>query len=239
MKKEIKLSKNQALIIVDVQRDFCPGGALPVLEGDQVVPVLNEYIKLFKKANARIFATRDWHPPNHISFKMYGGPWPPHCIQQSEGAKFHPSLKLPDDTSIISKAMDPAKESYSGFDGTTLAEELKKEGVARVFVGGLATDYCVKQTVLDAIALGFETVLLLDATRGINAKPRDVEQAIDEMAAKGVEKVTLADFPEPLEIPQEQLGAEKIEEKPLAKADKKKKARLRSRGPYRKVRIEH
>jgi len=239
LKKEIKLSKNEALIIVDVQRDFCPGGALPVLEGDQVVPVLNEYIKLFKKANARIFATRDWHPPNHISFKMYGGPWPPHCIQQSEGAKFHPSLKLPDDTSIISKAMDPAKESYSGFDGTTLAEELKKEGVARVFVGGLATDYCVKQTVLDAIALGFETVLLLDATRGINAKPRDVEQAIDEMAAKGVEKVTLADFPEPLEIPQEQLGAEKIEEKPLAKADKKKKARLRSRGPYRKARIEH
>ena len=239
MKKEIKLSKNEALIIVDVQRDFCPGGALPVLEGDQVVPVLNEYIKLFKKANARIFATRDWHPPNHISFKMYGGPWPPHCIQQSEGAKFHPSLKLPDDTSIISKAMDPAKESYSGFDGTTLAEELKKEGVARVFVGGLATDYCVKQTVLDAIALGFETVLLLDATRGINAKPRDVEQAIDEMAAKGVEKATLADFPEPLEIPQEQLGAEKIEEKPLTKAEKKKKARLRSRGPYRKARIEH
>ena len=239
MKKEIKLSKNEALIIVDVQRDFCPGGALPVLEGDQVVPVLNEYIKLFKKANARIFATRDWHPPNHISFKMYGGPWPPHCIQQSEGAKFHPSLKLPDDTSIISKAMDPAKESYSGFDGTTLAEELKKEGVARVFVGGLATDYCVKQTVLDAIALGFETVLLLDATRGINAKPRDVEQAIDEMAAKGVEKVILADFPEPLEIPQEQLGAEKIEEKPLTKAEKKKKARLRSRGPYRKARIEH
>jgi nicotinamidase/pyrazinamidase len=239
LKKEIKLSKNEALIIVDVQRDFCPGGALPVPEGDQVVPVLNEYIKLFKKANARIFATRDWHPPNHISFKMYGGPWPPHCIQQSEGAKFHPSLKLPDDTSIISKAMDPAKESYSGFDGTTLAEELKKEGVARVFVGGLATDYCVKQTVLDAIALGFETVLLLDATRGINAKPRDVEQAIDEMAAKGVEKVTLADFPEPLEIPQEQLGAEKIEEKPLTKAEKKKKARLRSRGPYRKARIEH
>jgi nicotinamidase-related amidase len=239
LKKEIKLSKNEALIIVDVQRDFCPGGVLPVPEGDQVVPVLNEHIKLFKKANARIFATRDWHPPNHISFKMYGGPWPPHCIQQSEGAKFHPSLKLPDDTSIISKAMDPAKESYSGFDGTTLAEELKKEGVARVFVGGLATDYCVKQTVLDAIALGFETVLLLDATRGINAKPRDVEQAIDEMTAKGVEKATLADFPEPLEIPQEQLGAEKIEEKPLTKAEKKKKARLRSRGPYRKARIEH
>ena len=239
MKKEIQLSKNDALIIVDVQRDFCPGGALPVPEGDQVVPTLNEYIKLFKEANARIFATRDWHPPNHMSFKPYGGTWPPHCVQQSEGAKDHPDLKLPDDTSIISKALDPSKESYSGFDGTTLAEDLKKSGVARVFVGGLATDYCVKNTVLDAIALGFETALLLDATRGINAKPDDVKKAIDEMTAKGAEKVNLENFPEPVEISQEKIGTEKLEEKPLAKAEKKKKARLRSRGPYRKARIEH
>jgi nicotinamidase/pyrazinamidase len=239
LKKEIKLSKNEALIIVDVQRDFCPGGALPVPEGDQVVPVLNEYIKLFKKANARIFATRDWHPPNHVSFKTYGGPWPPHCIQQSEGAKFHPDLKLPDDTSIISKAMDPAKESYSGFDGTTLAEDLNKNGAAQVFVGGLATDYCVKNTVLDAINQGFETALLLDATRGINAKPDDVKKAIDEMTAKGAEKVALENFSDPVGIPQEKVGTEKLEEKPLAKAEKKKKARLRSRGPYRKARIEH
>jgi nicotinamidase/pyrazinamidase len=239
LKKEIKLSKNDALIIVDVQRDFCLGGALPVPEGDQVVPILNEYIKLFKEANARIFATRDWHPPNHMSFKPYGGAWPPHCIQQSEGAKFHPDLKLPDDTYIISKAMDPAKESYSGFDGTALAEGLKKDGVARVFVGGLATDYCVKNTVLDAINQGFETALLLDATRGINVKPDDVKKAIDEMAAKGAETVNLENFPEPVGIPPEQIGTEKIEEKPLAKAEKKKKARLRSRGPYRKARIEH
>ena len=239
MKKEIKLSKNDALIIVDVQRDFCPGGALPVPEGDQVVPILNEYIKIFKEANARIFATRDWHPPNHISFKAYGGGWPPHCIQQSEGAKFHPDLKLPDDTSIISKAMDPAKESYSGFDGTTLAEDLKKDGVARVFVGGLATDYCVKNTVLDAIAIEFDAALLLDATRGINAKPDDVNKAIEEMAAEGAEKVNLENFSEPVGIPPEKIGTEKLEETPLAKAEKKKKARLRSRGPYRKARIEH
>ena len=223
---------------MDVQRDFCLGGALPVPAGDHVVPVLNEYIKLFKAANAGIFATRDWHPPNHISFKAYGGPWPPHCIQYSEGAKFHPDLKLPDDTSIISKAMGPSKESYSGFDDTMLGDELKDEGVTRVFVGGLATDYCVKNTVLDAIERGFVTVLLLDASRGINVKPGDVEIAIDEMIAKGAEKVTLTDFPEPLEIPHEELGGEKIEEKPLTKAEKKKKARLRSRGPYRKARIE-
>jgi nicotinamidase/pyrazinamidase len=238
LKKDFNLSKNDALIIVDVQRDFCPGGSLPVPAGDQVVPVLNEYIKLFKAAKAGIFATRDWHPANHMSFKAYGGPWPPHCIQHSEGAKFHPDLKLPDDTSIISKAMDPSKESYSGFDGTLLGDELKDKGVTRGFVGGLATDYCVKSTVLDAIERGFETVLLLDATRGINVKPGDVEKAIDEMIAKGAEKVTLTDFPEPLEILHEELGGEKIEEKPLTKAEKKKKARLRSRGPYRKARIE-
>jgi nicotinamidase/pyrazinamidase len=238
LKKDFNLSKNDALIIVDVQRDFCPDGALPVPAGNQVVPVLNEYIKLFKVANAGIFATRDWHPPNHISFKAYGGPWPSHCIQHSEGAKFHPDLKLPDGTSIISKAMDPSKESYSGFDDTMLGDELKDKGVTRVFVGGLATDYCVKNTVLDAIEQGFVTVLLLDATRGINVKHGDVEKAIDEMIAKGAEKVTLADFPELLEIPHEELGAEKIEEKPLTKAEKKKKARLRSRGPYRKARIE-
>ena len=238
MKKDFELSKNDALIIVDVQRDFCPGGALPVPAGDQVVPVLNDYIKMFKKANAGIFATRDWHPPNHMSFKAYGGPWPPHCIQNSEGAKFYPDLKLPDDASIISKAMDPSKESYSGFDGTMLGDKLKDKGVTRVFVGGLATDYCVKNTVLDAIALGFGTVLLLDATRGIDVKLGDVEKAIGEMVAKGAERATLADFPEFPEIPQEEQGAERMEEKPLTKAEKKKKARLRSRGPYRKARIE-
>jgi len=238
LKKDFRIVNNDALIIVDVQRDFCLGGALPVPAGDQVVPVLNEYIRLLKKADARVFATRDWHPPNHVSFKTYGGPWPPHCIQQSEGAKFHPDLKLPDDTSIISKAMEPSKESYSGFDDTELADKLKTQGVKRVFVGGLATDYCVKNTVLDAIKLGFETVLLLDAVQGIDVKPGDAEKAIDEMVLKGAEKITLTDFPEPSEIPQEELGAEKMEEKPLAKVETKKRARMRPRGPYKRVRTE-
>jgi nicotinamidase/pyrazinamidase len=173
-----------------------------------------------------------------VSFKAYGGPWPPHCIQHSEGAKFHPDLKLPADTTVVSKAMDSSKESYSGFDDTALAAELKKAGVVRVFMGGLATDYCVKYTILNAIKLGFKTVLLLDASRGLNVKPGDVEKAIDEMAAKGAEKVTLADFPEPPELPQQEHGAEKMEDDPLTKAEKKKKSRMRSRGPYRKTRIE-
>jgi nicotinamidase/pyrazinamidase len=238
LKEDIKLEKNDALIIVDVQNDFIPGGALPVPAGDQVIPVLNEYIKLFKKEGAGVFATRDWHPPNHVSFKAYGGPWPPHCIQQSEGAKFHPDLKLPADSSIISKAMNPSKESYSGFDETELDDKLRTQGVKKVFVGGLATDYCVKNTVLDAIKLGFKTVLLLDAIQGINAKPGDTEKAIDEMSLKGAEKITLADFPEPLEIPQEEFADETLEETPLSKVETKKKARMRPRGPYKRVRTE-
>jgi nicotinamidase/pyrazinamidase len=239
LKKDFSIGITDALIIVDVQNDFCPGGALPVPEGDQVILVLNDYIKIFKKANARIFATRDWHPPNHISFKAQGGPWPPHCVQNSKGAEFHPDLKLPSDTSIVSKAMDPLKESYSGFDNTELANILKTKGVVRVFVGGLATDYCVKNTVLDARKLGFETVLLLDAVRGINVEPGDVRKAIDKMIKNGAEQATLEDFPEPFEAPSaEEPDTELLEKKPLARVEMKKKARMRPRGRYKRVRTE-
>lgn len=238
MKEKITISPNDALIIVDVQKDFLPGGALPVPRGDEVLPVLNDYINLFKLAKAKVFATRDWHPPNHVSFKPFGGPWPMHCLQNSEGAKFHPYLKLPADSTVISKATDPERESYSGFDGTTLAEDLKANGVSRVFVGGLATDYCVKRTVLDGIAAGFEAVLLSDATRGINLQPDDSEKALLEMQNGGAQIVVLEDFAEPTEIPMEEPESEVTTEKPLAKAEIKKKARLRSRGPYRKTKIE-
>ncbi|MBT0159161.1 nicotinamidase [Candidatus Bathyarchaeota archaeon A05DMB-2] len=239
MKKEHVISKEDALVIVDVQNDFLPGGALPVPEGDQVIPVLNDYAKIFQKAGAKVFATRDWHPPNHISFKAQGGPWPPHCVQQSEGARFSPALKLPEGTEIISKATDPAKESYSGFDGTELAAKLKARGTKRVFVGGLATDYCVLNTVLDALKQGFDTVLLLDATRGINVKPGDVNRAIDLMTAKGADQATLDDFPDSLETPlHEEPTAEAIADKPLSKLEIKRKARMRPRGPYKRVRTE-
>lgn len=186
--------KEDAIIIVDVQRDFCPGGALPVPAGDKIIPTLNNYVKKFSEAEALIVATRDWHPPNHISFKEYGGSWPPHCIQGTRGAEFHPDLALPKNTRIISKATKPAKEAYSGFDGTNLGEELKSLGVKRVFVGGIATDYCVKNTVLDALKLGFETVLLEDAIQGIDAKPGDGERAIKEMLEKGAKKITIFDI---------------------------------------------
>lgn len=191
---KFKLNSRDALIVVDVQRDFCPGGALPVAEGDQIVPVLNKYIEKFASIEAPVYATRDWHPPNHISFKVYGGPWPPHCIQNSTGAEFHPDLKLPEKVKIISKAMDPFRESYSGFDGTELEEELQKKNTHRVFIGGLATDYCVKNTVLDSLKLGFRTILLMDATRGVNHKPDDSKLAIEQMITEGAETATLTDI---------------------------------------------
>jgi nicotinamidase-related amidase len=182
------------LVIVDVQRDFCLGGDLPVPDGDKIVPVLNKYIKKFSEAGDLIIATRDWHPPNHLSFKEYGGTWPPHCVQGTKGAQFHPDLKIPKGTKIISKATAPDKEAYSGFDETTVAEELKTKGIKRVFVGGLATDYCVKSTVLDALKLGFETILLEDAIRGVDAKPGDSKRAIAEMIEKGAKKIALPDL---------------------------------------------
>jgi len=189
-----KIGKKDALIVVDVQRDFCPGGTLAVQKGDTVVPVLNEYMKMFSRAGLPIYATRDWHPPTHISFKERGGRWPAHCVQNTPGAEFHPGLKLPPETTVISKATDPDREAYSGFDGTRLGEELQRKGTRRVFVGGLATDYCVKNTVLDALRLGFETVLLGDAVQGVDAEPGDSEKAIEDMVKAGAKKATLEDF---------------------------------------------
>ncbi|MCI0331372.1 MAG: nicotinamidase [candidate division Zixibacteria bacterium] len=169
-----------ALIMVDVQNDFCPGGALAVREGDQVVKLLNHAQKLFR----HIFATRDWHPEDHSSFMGRGGPWPPHCIQNTYGAKFHPDLEI-SRAWVISKATERDKDAYSGFQETDLEARLKREGIKRVFVGGLATDYCVRDTALDALAAGFEVVLLDDAVRGVDVKPGDSKKAVDDVKSKG------------------------------------------------------
>jgi nicotinamidase/pyrazinamidase len=168
-----------ALIMVDVQNDFRPGGALAVREGDLVVKPLNFAQKSFR----HIFATRDWHPEDHSSFMGRGGPWPPHCIQNTHGAKFHPDLEI-SRAWVISKAFEKDKDAYSGFQGTDLEARLKREGVKRVFVGGLATDYCVRATALDALNVGFEVVLLGDAVRGVDVKSGDSEKAIDELKSK-------------------------------------------------------
>jgi len=185
----ITIGKKTALVVVDAQVDFCPGGALPVPAGDRVIPVLNEYIKKFAAAKAPIIFTRDWHPSNHSSFKSQGGPWPPHCVQNTEGAKFHASLIIPPEAEIVSKA-DNRDEAYSFFQGTDLAQKLH-ERIQTLFVGGLATDYCVKETVLDGLKERFEVYLLDDACRGVEVNPGDSEKAIRLMVATGAKRITL------------------------------------------------
>ena len=191
---KVELGKGDALVIVDVQRDFLPGGALAVPRGDEVVPVLNGYIRLFRDKGLPIIATRDWHPPNHCSFKEQGGPWPPHCVQDTPGAQFAPGLELPRDVIIISKATRPQEEAYSGFEGTDMDEKLKALGVKRLFVGGLATDYCVLSTVKDALKLGYRVYLLLDAIKAVDVNPGDGERAIEEMKSLGAIPITLEDL---------------------------------------------
>ncbi len=186
-----------ALIIVDVQNDFCAGGSLEVPDGDRVVPILNAYAERFVAAGRPIFATRDWHPARTKHFREFGGLWPPHCIQGTRGAEFHPDLRLPPSTAVVSSGTEFDDEGYSAFpsklpDGTGLADALRAAGVRRVYVGGLATDWCVKATVLDAIAAGFKATLLLDASRGVNLRPHDAEAAIEEMVNAGADTATLA-----------------------------------------------
>lgn len=187
------MQAKDALLIIDVQNDFCSGGSLPVPEGDKVVPVLNRYIQRFEAANLPIFATRDWHPEKTSHFKAFGGLWPPHCIQGTKGAEFRPDLALPQDVVIVSAGMGPDEDGYSGFvgkddQGVGLADLFRQRGVERIFVGGLATDYCVKHTVLDGLKEGFKVVLLEDAIRGVDVQPGDSERAIEDMIRAGAER---------------------------------------------------
>jgi len=190
------MQAKDALIIVDVQNDFCPGGSLAVSRGDEVVPVLNRVIERFTKAAMPIFATRDWHPERTSHFKDHGGPWPAHCVQGTKGAEFHPGLKLGKGVVMVSKGMAADEDSYSGFQaidatGAPLAELLRRNGIERIFVGGLATDYCIKQTVLDGLKEGFKVVLLKDSIRAVNLSPQDGAFAIHEMVKAGA--TTVAD----------------------------------------------
>ena len=182
---EPALQSGDALLAVDVQNDFCPGGALAVAEGDSVVPVLNAWIEAAKRAGAPIYASRCWHPRGHVSFAERGGPWPPHCVQNTPGADFHPDLRLPAGTSIITKGTDRDRDNYSAFSETDLAQRLGKGGVRRIFVGGLALDHCVRATVLDGLQSGFAVHLIRDATRAVEAQPGDGERAVAEMCAGG------------------------------------------------------
>ncbi len=190
----MRIDTSVALIVVDVQNDFCRGGALPVADGDAVVPVLNEYVRLFREAGAPIYFTRDWHPPDHISFREQGGIWPPHCVRGTHGAEFHPELAVPEGAEVISTAFREDRDAYSGFQDTDLAARLREAGAKTVLVGGLATDYCVKETVLDALSEGFKVYLLTDASKGVEVKPGDSRRAIDEMKARGALELKLGDL---------------------------------------------
>jgi nicotinamidase/pyrazinamidase len=181
------IGTGDALIIVDVQNDFLPGGSLPVPAGDEVVPSLNRYIAAFLFHELPIFATRDWHPPDHCSFHQQGGPWPAHCIAGTQGAAFPVNLEIPCDTHIASKATSREKDAYSGFSETELNAMLKSAGIFRVFIGGLATDHCVLSTVRDALNHGYDIFVLRDAVRGMDADASNA--ALEEMAHLGAKLI--------------------------------------------------
>ncbi len=179
------LRSGDALVLIDVQNDFLPGGALAVRAADEVLIPLNRCIEAFVRQRLPVFATRDWHPVDHCSFRAHGGPWPPHCVAGTWGARFSASLRLPPDAHVISKASLRQADAYSGFQGTELLEQLRAQHCTRLFVGGLATDYCVRATVLDAIAAGFQVVVLADAVRAVDAREGDGERALAEVRSRG------------------------------------------------------
>lgn len=189
--QSIELRDGDALLMVDVQNDFLPGGALAVANGDQVIAVLNAAIALFLAHHLPIVATRDWHPAHHCSFRERGGNWPPHCIANTAGAAFAAALDLPPEVTLISKGTDPDKDAYSAFEGTPLDALLHTAGARRLFIGGLATDYCVLNTVNDALRNGYRVYVLKEAIRAVNVRPGDGDKAEQAMTDKGAELITL------------------------------------------------
>jgi nicotinamidase/pyrazinamidase len=180
--------RKRVLLVVDVQNDFCPGGSLPVAQGDEVVEPLNKLIDQFLAAGDPVFETRDWHPANTKHFAVYGGIWPVHCVQGTLGAQFHPRLNQDRRIRVVSKGLGDT-DCYSAFDETDLADQLHRLGVTEVWVGGLATDYCVKTTALDALKQGFEVKVVKNAIRGVNVTPGDDERALAEMRQAGAQFV--------------------------------------------------
>ena len=181
---KVKLAAGDALILVDVQNDFLPGGSLAVPNGNDIIPVLSRYIVLFHAHGLPIFATRDWHPPDHCSFLQQGGPWPPHCIAETPGAAFPASLELLPDIHIVSKAATPEKDAYSGFTDTGLNALLRSSGARRVFIGGISAEYCVLNTVKDALRYHYAVFVLKDAIRAMDISSNQ-GHALEEMECLG------------------------------------------------------
>jgi nicotinamidase/pyrazinamidase len=186
----IRVDEHDALVIVDPQNDFCPGGGLGVPHGDEVFDPINRIIPKFH----HVLATKDWHPPNHSYFQAFGGPWPYHCLQGSEGAEFHPRLNATAIDETFYKGTDPKLDGYSAFAGTGLAERLHDLGIRRVFFAGLATDYCVKASSVEAVEHGFESYVLTDAIRAVDLQPGDGERALQAMAEGGAHLIRSEDL---------------------------------------------
>ncbi len=189
---DVSLEKQDALLIVDVQNDFVNGGSLPVANADEIIPVLNSYIEIFTKHSLPIFLSRDWHPANHCSFLECGGDWPPHCIAGTHGADFATGLIRPLNAQIISKATTADREEYSDFDSPEMQKLLESHAVKRLFVGGLATEFCIYYTVRDALKCGYKIFVLADGVRAINLTVGDGTKAMAEMSSLGAEKIVLA-----------------------------------------------
>ncbi len=191
---EHRLIAGDGLVIVDVQNDFLPGGRLAVADGDEVIPPLNRTIAKFVDRGLPVVATRDWHPRNHCSFQAQGGVWPEHCVAGTPGAEFHRQLRLPSSATVIAKATAPDTDAYSGFQGTELEDWLHAQEVTRLVVGGLATDYCVKSTVEDALKAGFDVVVLEDAVRAVDLHPGDGVRALATIESLGARRIQSSDL---------------------------------------------
>jgi len=176
-----------ALLVVDVQNDFLPGGALGIKGGDAIMAPINGLLAAWRRRGLPVFLSRDWHPPGHCSFAEQGGPWPVHCVAGTRGAEFAPSLTIAPGDVVISKATRPDRDAYSALDDTPLAEALRERNVRRIFVAGLATDYCVRATGHDARTAGFDVVILMDAVCAVDVHPADGDRALAELAAAGCE----------------------------------------------------
>lgn len=191
----ITLSLHDALLVVDMQNDFMPGGSLAVANSDNIIPTINRYLKRFSSADLPIFASRDFHPADHVSFIDQQGQWPSHCVAETSGAEFHKDLEFPESTVIISKGTDRDKEAYSALDATGLGETLNKNDINRVFVCGVATDYCVYASAKDLLtAKKFTVILLTDAVKAVDLVPGDGDKAIAELLSLGAIDITLDDL---------------------------------------------
>ncbi|MBE0504190.1 MAG: isochorismatase family protein [Desulfuromonadales bacterium] len=202
------MPEKAALLIVDVQNDFCPGGALQIRDGDKVIAPINRAAQLFRAASLPVIASRDWHPPQTHHFREFGGDWPVHCVAGTAGAEFHADLQLPEGTVILSKGVDPTLDGYSAFeavstDGRQLSELLTELGVQRLYIGGLATDYCVLTTALDARQRGLAVTVLTDAIAAVELFPGDTTAALAKMTGAGAQFAAVAELPDKLQ-PQRQ-----------------------------------